>query len=156
MVCSWFRVLKFAHDSAWWRKTNGIRCRFKPPSCHSARRACPELQNPLSLLAKNNLLPGKKLPLRADEGWGKVLFPGPLPTSTTVPPLPKGEDCFLDDGFCDFAFCFAQNDRGGGGILWRMKVFGLENPTERKSVAISIDFLMMLCALVRNDAECIG
>ena len=34
--------------------------------------------------------------------------------------------------------------------------FGLENPTERKSVAMSIDFLMMLCALVRNDAECIG
>ena len=45
---------------------------------------------------------------------------------------------------------------GGGGIQRRLKVFGLENPTERKSVAKSIDSLMMLCALVRNDAECIG
>ena len=38
------------------------------PTCHSARRACPELQDPLSLLAKNNLLPGEKVPARADEG----------------------------------------------------------------------------------------
>ena len=52
-------------------------------------------------------------------------------------------------------FSFAQNDRVGG-VQRRLKVFGLENPTQRKSVAISIDFLMMLCALVRNDAECIG
>ena len=41
-------------------------------------------------------------------------------------------------------------------MLVRVKVFGLENPTERKSVDMSMDFLMMLCALVRNDAECIG
>jgi len=27
-----------------------------------------KLQNPLSLLAKNNLLPGEKVPLRADQG----------------------------------------------------------------------------------------
>ena len=154
-MCSWFSVLKFAHDSAWWRKTNGIRCRFNPPSCHSARRACPELQNPLPHFVKNNLLPGEKVPLRADEGWGKVLFLGPHPQSATVPPLPKGEGYFFDDGFCDFTFGFAQNDRVGG-MLWKVKVFGIDNPTQRKSVAMSIDFLMMLCALVRNDAECIG
>ena len=53
----------------------------------------------------------------------------------------------MDDGFCDFAFGFAQNDREGG-MLVRVKVFGLEKPTEWKSVAMSIDFLMMLCALV--------
>ena len=61
----------------------------------------------------------------------------------------------MDDGFCDFAFGFAQNDRVVG-ILRRVKVFGIDNPTQRKSVAMSIDSLMMLCALVRNDAECIG
>ena len=48
------------------------------------------------------------------EGWRKGLFPGPLPTSATVPPLPEGEGYFFDDGFCDFAFGFAQNDRVGG------------------------------------------
>ena len=49
--------------------------------------------------------------VRADEGWGKVLFTGPQPSSATVPPLPEGEGYFFDDGFCDFAFGFAQNDR---------------------------------------------
>ncbi len=83
-----------------------------------------------------------------------MLFPGPLPPSTTVHPLPEDEGYFLDDGFCDFAFGFAQNDRVGG-ILRRLKVFGLENPTERKSVAMSIDFLMMLCVMVRIVAMCI-
>ena len=52
-------------------------------------------------------------------------------------------------------FCSAQNDRVGG-IQRRLKVFGLENPTERKSVAMSIDFLMMLCVLVRIVAMFIG
>jgi hypothetical protein len=51
-------------------------------------------------------------------------------------------------------FGFAQNDRVGG-IQRRLKVFGLENPTERKSVAMSIDFLMMLRVLVRIVAMCI-
>ena len=36
-----------------------------------------------------------------------------------------------------------------------MKVFGIDNPTQRKSVAMSIDFLMMLCVLVRIVAMCI-
>ena len=40
-------------------------------TCHSARRACPELQNPLYQLAKDVLLPGEEMPTRADEGWGK-------------------------------------------------------------------------------------
>ena len=51
-------------------------------------------------------------------------------------------------------FGFAQNGRVGG-IQRRLKVFGLENPTERKSVAMSIDFLMMLCVLVRIVSMCI-
>ena len=38
------------------------------PTCHSARRACPKLQNPLPLLAKNNLLHREKVPTRANEG----------------------------------------------------------------------------------------
>ena len=101
------------------------------PSCHSARRACPELQNPQFQKTKDNLLPGEKVPARADEGWGKVFLSGLHPPSTTVPPLPEGEGYFLDDGFCDFAFGSAQNDRVGG-ILRRVKVFGLEKPTEKK------------------------
>ena len=52
---------------------------------------------------KDLLLPGEKVSARADEGWGKVLFPGPHQPSATVPPLLEGEGYFLDDGFCDFA-----------------------------------------------------
>ena len=58
--------------------------------------------------------PWEKLPARADEGWGKMVFPGHLPSSAIVPSLPKGGGYFLVDGFCDFAFGFAQNDRGEG------------------------------------------
>ena len=88
------------------------------------------------------------MPARADEGWEKVLFPGPLPPSAIVHLLPKGEGYFLVDGLCDFASGSAQNDRVGG-IQRRLKEFGQENPTERKSVAMNIDFLMMLRILVR-------
>ena len=44
---------------------------------------------------------GEKLPVRADEGWGKVLYPGPHPPPATVPPLPEGGGYSLDDVFCD-------------------------------------------------------
>ena len=54
---------------------------------------------------------GEGARVRADEGCEKVFFPDPHPPSATVPPLPEGEGFFLDDGFCDFAFGFAQNDR---------------------------------------------
>ena len=64
---------------------------------------CPKLQNPLFQKAKENLLPWEKVPVRADEGWGKVLYPGPLRPPATVPPLPEGGDYSLDDGFCDSA-----------------------------------------------------
>ena len=82
------------------------------------------MQNPLPHFVKKKLLPGDKVPARADEGCEKVLFDGPLPPSATAPPLPKGEGYFFDDGFCDFAFSFAQNERVVG-ILRRVKVFGL-------------------------------
>ena len=87
---------------------------------------------------KNNLLSGEKMSARADERWEKVLLPGPHPPSATVQPLPKGEGYFLEDGFCDFAFGSAHNDRVGG-MLVRVKVFGLEDPTETS---------LALCALV--------
>ena len=53
------------------------------------------------------------------------------------PPLSGGEGYLLDDGFCDFAFGFAQNDKVEG-ILRRVKVFRSENLTKRKSGAICI------------------
>ena len=65
--------------------------------------SCPKLQNPLFQKAKENLLPGEKVPVRADEGWGEVLYPGPHPPPATVPPLPEGGGYSLDDGFCDSA-----------------------------------------------------
>jgi len=38
--------------------------------------------------------PRENVPVRADKGWGKVLFPCPHPPSATVPPLPEGEGYF--------------------------------------------------------------
>ena len=63
-------------------------------------------------------------------------LPLPSPTVFDGHPLPpKGESYFCDDGFCDFAFGSAQNDRVRG-ILRRVIVFGLGKPTERKSDAV--------------------
>ena len=73
------------------------------------------------------------------RGWGKMLFPGPHTPPAIILPLPEDEGYFFDDGFCDFAFSFAQNDRVGGMLL-RVKVFWLDNPTERKSVSMCINF----------------
>ena len=87
------------------------------PTCHSARRACPKLQNPLPHFEKKKLLPGDKVPARADEGCEKVLLSGPYPPSAPAPPLPEAEGYFLDYGFCDFAFGSAQNDRNGRHIV---------------------------------------
>ena len=44
-------------------------------------------------------------------------------------------------------FGSAQNDRVGG-ILRRVKVFGLNKPTKKKSGAICMSYRLMLCALV--------
>ena len=60
------------------------------PSCHSARRAWPELQNPKSHLAKDKLLSGEKMPVWADERWGKALFPVTHTPSATVTPTSGG------------------------------------------------------------------
>jgi len=64
---------------------------------------CPKLQNPILIKAEKNLLPGEKVPVRADEGRWKTPIPGPYPPSATVPPLPEGEGSWLDHGFCDYA-----------------------------------------------------
>ena len=63
--------------------------------------------------AKENLLPSVRFPSGRLRVLGKVLFTVPQPTSATIPPFPDDEGYLLDDGFCDFAFGFAQNDRGG-------------------------------------------
>ena len=51
------------------------------------------------------------------------------------PPSTGGRGIFLDDGFCDFAFGSAQNDRVGG-ILRRVKVFISKKPTKNESIAL--------------------
>ena len=51
------------------------------------------------------------------------------------PSLAEDEGSLLDDGFCDFAFGSAQNDRGVGGT-GRVKVFISEKPTKNESIAL--------------------
>ena len=87
------------------------------PACHSARRACPELQNPLFQKAKENLLPGEKVPVSGRmRGGEKGLFPEPYPASKKVASVPEVEGYSWDDGFCDFVFDSAQNDSIGGDV----------------------------------------
>ena len=58
-------------------------------------------------------------------GYEKMFLSGPQPMSATVSTLFEGEGNLMDDGFCDFAFGFPQNDRVGS-ILRRVKIFGIE------------------------------
>ena len=74
---------------------------------------------------KESLHPWGEVFVKADEGCEKVFLSGHHSQSTTVSPLPEGEGNLLDDGFCDFAFGSAQNDRVGG-ILRRVKVLRIE------------------------------
>ena len=84
---------------------------------------------------------------QTDEGWEKVFLSGPHPLFAMVPLSRKARIIFFQDRFCDYAFGSAQNDRVGS-ILRRVKVFRLEKTSKRESAAMSIDFGLMLCALV--------
>ena len=61
------------------------------PASHSARGACPELQNPLSQKAKENLLTSESVLLGHMRGREKGIFPGPHPQSAIVFPPQEGE-----------------------------------------------------------------
>ena len=54
------------------------------------------------------------------SGWigdgEKGIFPEPHPASKKVATVPESEGYSWDDGFCDFAFGSAQNDRVGIGM----------------------------------------
>ena len=78
-----------------------------------------------TLKSEKNLHPWGELPVRADGGYEKMFLSVPQPMSATVSTLFEGEGNLMNDGFCDFAFGFAQNDRVGS-ILRRVKVLGIE------------------------------
>ena len=66
-----------------------------PPTCHSARRASlPEVAESTVKNAKENLLHGEKVPLRANEGWGNALFL-PSPTVCDGTPSLRGRGLFF-------------------------------------------------------------
>ena len=82
---------------------------FLHPFCHPIHRSfcsqgLPGVAESTFQKAKENLLPGEKVPFRADDESEKVFLSVFHPPSGTVPLLPEGEGYFSDDGFCDFAF----------------------------------------------------
>ena len=56
-------------------------------------------------------------------------FPEPYPASKKIASVPADKGYSQDDGFCDFAFGSAQNDKVGGK-LQRLKIFGLNNQSK--------------------------
>ena len=117
-------------------------------SCHSARRACPKLQNPLLQNSKGNLLHGEKGPvsgrMRDDE---KGIFPEPYPASGIVPLSRRAQLILRMIDSATSPFGSAQNDKVGGK-LQRLKIFGLKKPIkrERESGAVFIGYWLALCA----------
>ena len=78
---------------------------------------CPKLQNPLFQNAKENLLPGEKVPVKADEGWGKSALPRILTHRLRRSPLSRRDRVILSmmDSATPPCGC-AQNDSIAGGI----------------------------------------
>ena len=112
------------------------------PACHSARRACPELQNPLLQRAKENLLCGKEEPVSGRmRGGEKGLSPNPHPSSATVPTVPEDDSYSWDDGFCDSTFGSTQNDSIGGDIGALKKIKGRFCPVLTEQILLSRRYL---------------
>ena len=116
-------------------------------------------------ISGGNLLFWEKIPAKQMRGGRKWFFLALTHLRLRRSSLSRrARIIFWEGGFCDFAFGSAQNDRVGS-ILRRMKVFRSKKPTKRKSVAMCIDFGLMLCALVLGwcckhwywiDAVCSG
>ena len=84
------------------------------------------------------------MPVRADGGYEKMFLSGPQPMYATVATIFEGEGNLMNDGFCDFAFGFAQNDRVGS-ILRRVKVLGIEKPTIERNQTYQSKRDLVLC-----------
>ena len=69
----------------------------------------------------------------------------------TVPPHTLGKGTFWEDGFCDFAFGSAQNDRGGRHTAKSESIRTRE--TKHKGVWCYAHWLLMQNTLI-VDAEC--
>ena len=114
------------------------------PTCHSARRACPELQNPHFKKRRKTFTHGESCQSGRMRGDGKCSSPALTLRLRGDPLLPEGEGYLLEHGFCDFAFGFAQNDRVGS-ILRRVKVLGIEKPTIERNQTYQSKRDLVLC-----------
>ena len=93
-----------------------------------------------------NLLFWEKIPAKRMRGRRKCFCLAPS-TVCDSNPLPESED-YLLGGWILRLRLRLRTEWQVRGILRRMKVFRLENPTKRKSVAMYIYLGLMLCALV--------
>ena len=59
----------------------------------------------------------------------KGIFPELHPESQKIASVPEDKGYSWDDGFCDFAFGSAQNDKVRG-IPRRLKIFGVNNQSK--------------------------
>ena len=87
---------------------------------HSARRACPELQNPHFKKQRKTFSFGKKKSGRADERG--LIRTCPRPSSSTFPPLLEGLS-FSCLWILRLRLRLRAEWQGVGSILWRWKVW---------------------------------
>ena len=146
-VCPWFSVVK---------KDQRNSLPFHPSLMSFCTKGLPGVAESTAAIFGEQPSPWGEDALKDRWGVGKVLFPCPLPPSAAVPPLPEGEGYFFGWWILRLRLRLRAEWQGeGGGMLWIVKVLWLEKPTERTSFAMSIDFWLMLCVLVRIVAMCI-
>ena len=137
-VCPWFSVVK---------KDQRNSLPFHPSLMSFCRKGLPGVTESTAAIFGEQPSPWGEDALKDRWGMGKVLFPCPLPPSAAVPPLPEGEGYFFGWWILRLRLRLCAEWQGKRHAV-KSGSFGLENPTERRSVSMWIDLLMMLCVLV--------
>ena len=132
------------HDSSWWRKNQQNSLSFQPFDGDQFSR-CKNLLRHRHLVNGGNWLGGGE----------KCIWQALTRRLGRLTPFRRTRVIFWMMDSATSPFGSAQNDRVGG-TLRRVKFFGLNKPTKRKSSAICMSWSLMQCVMTYYWTESIG
>ena len=137
-VCSWFSVVK---------KDQRNSLPFRPSLMSFFTQGLPAVAESAAAICEEQPTPWGEDARQSEWGVGERSLPRPSLTVCGAPLSRRVRVNFWMMDSMTSLFGSAQNDRGGG-ILRRMKVFGLNKPTKRKSGAMCMSWSLMQCVMI--------